>query len=305
MTPFERYLAGRYRPSVARGYGNAVRRYLDAAHAPERAAWADVLAYVDGLRRRGLHAKSLRNHLSGIKAYYRWLQAAGVREDHPCASLNLRDPVDRAIRLDGLYAGERVAEWVAGEWAGAGGGGGGPPGGGGAGGGSWPRRRQVAAGLLAHQGLMSAEAVRLGVADVDLRAGTVYVTGGGKTDSRTLYLRASQVLELDAYVRAEWKALRRRGPRGRKSDRLLLSNTGRAMHTATLQQVVNAGLPRPAWLLPLRLRQTAIAELLDAGHDVRVVQAFAGHRTATATEQYRRAGFDELAAAVRALHPRR
>ena len=77
------------------------------------------------------------------------------------------------------------------------------------------------------------------------------------------------------------------------------------MHTATLHKLVKAGLEPAAWLSPLRIRQSVIAQLLDAGHDVRVVQAFAGHATATATEQYRRTGLEGLAAAVRELHPRR
>ena len=287
------YLRRRYRPSVARSYGNHVRQYTETVREPERALYTDVLAYVELLRGRGLHAKSLRNHLTAIKAYYAWLQEEGVREDHPCARLRLRDPVDRRVQLDGLYSSEVLSEWLAGEWLEEG---------------LRDRRRQVAAGLLVHQALLSGELVRLDVSDVDLEAGTVYVTGGGKTASRQLALKASQVLELDAYIRGERRRLRKLGPadgpHGSKSNRLLLTNTGRAVHTATLQKLVNVGLDRSAWLSPLRIRQSVIARLLEDGHDVRVVQAFAGHATATATEQYKRSGLEELAAAVRKLHPR-
>ena len=113
---FEEYLRRGYRPSVARSYGNRVRQYRESTAEPERAAYADVLAYIERLRGRGLHAKSLRNHLIAVKAYYRWLQSEGAREDHPCARLRLRDPVDRRVQLDGLYSGEALAEWLAGEW---------------------------------------------------------------------------------------------------------------------------------------------------------------------------------------------
>ncbi len=277
------YLRRNYRDSVVRSYGNAVEQYLREILDAETATYTEILDYVDGLRRRGLHAKTLRNHLSAIKVYYDWRQRSGRREDHPCARLRLRDPVDRRVRLDGLYAAGELAAWLAA---------------------NPERRRRVAAGLLVHQGLMSAEAVRLDVGDVDLHAGTVSVTGGGKTASRELALKASQVLELDAYIKGERRQLHKLAARGERSERLLLTAAGRPLATAGLSALVNAGFGRGDRLLPLRVRQSVIAELLAAGHDVRVVQAFAGHRTATATEGYRRSGLEELAAAVRALHPR-
>ena len=144
----------------------------------------------------------------------------------------------------------------------------------------------------------------LTVGDVDLAAGTVYVTGGGKTDSRTLALKASQVLLIDGYVRKERRELRRAAPRGQRSERGLLTNTGKPVGSASLNELVNAGRSDEERLRPPLVRQTVIAGLLEAGHDVRVVQAFARHRTATATEQYRVGGLKELARAVRALHPR-
>ena len=286
---FESYLRDNYRPSVTRSYGNRARTYRESVRDAEPATYADVLAYIERLRSRGLHAKSLRNHLIAVKAYYKWLQSEGAREDHPCARLRLRDPVDRRVQLDGLYSGERLTEWLAGEWIEEA---------------KRERRRQVAAGLLVHQAVLSSEAVRLRIGDVDLAAGTVYVTGGGKIASRTLALEASQVMTLHDYIQGQRRELWRAGPSDGRSDRLLLTDTGRAMATAGLQKLVNAGLVRGAWLSPLRIRQSVIAGLLDGGHDVRVVQAMAGHATATATEQYRRSSYEELAAAVRALHPR-
>lgn len=289
MTTLKEYLRLHYRPSVARSYGHRARQYREATAESEGAGYADVLAYVELLRRRGLHPKTLRNHVSAIKVYYDYLQAAGVREDHPCARLVLRDRVDRGIRLDELYGWDEMTAWL--ERGGNGNSGG-------------DRRRQVAAGLFVHQALMSAEAARLRVEDVDVHAGTVYVTGGGKTDSRTLALKASQVMLVDGYVREVRPGLVERLPEAERSGRLLLTDGGRGVDPAGLNRLVNAGLPKAEKLLPLRIRQSVIAGLLDRGHDVRVVQALAGHKTATATEQYKRSEGEELAEAVRRLHPR-
>ncbi len=191
--------------------------------------------------------------------------------------------MDRRLRLDELYAAERLSEWLGAAGAG---------------------RQKVAAGLLVHLALLSAEAVRLTVGDVDLAAGTVYVNGGGKTDSRILALEASQVLMIDGYVTKERRELRRAAPRGQRSERLLLTNTGKAVGLASLNKLVNAGRGGDEKLRPLVVRQTVIAGQLEAGHDVRVVQAFAGHRTTTATERHGVGGLKELARPVRALHPR-
>ena len=280
----ETYLKQNYRPSVASDYGHRIRGYREAVPSAATALYADVLAYVDALRQnRGLHGKTLRNHLSAIKAYYRWLQFTGERVDHPCAGLILQDRVDRRVHLDELYGAERLAAWLAA---------------------SAPGIQRVAASLLVDQALMSAEAVRIGVADVDLVAGTVYVRGGGKTDARTLALKASQVLMIDGYLKGDRRELSRAAPRGRRSDLLLLNTQGGPVAAAALNKLVNLGREEGARLRPLKVRQSVIAGLLDAGHDVRIVQALAGHRTATATEQYRMTGLKELQQAVRELHPR-
>ena len=269
------YLKINYRASVARSYGNHIEQFRAAMVEVESANYSDVLSYIELLRMRGLHAKSLRNHLSAIKVFFDWLQTSGQREDHPCARLVLRDPVDRRLQLDGLYTSEQMSRWLDA---------------------NRDRKRRVAAGLLVHQALMSGEAVRVQVADVDLLAGTIYVTGGGKTASRTLSLKASQVLELKDYLTKDRK--------GAKTKALLLTKTGLAVGAASLNKLVNAGIKEAEKLTPLRVRQSVIAGLLEAGHDVRIVQAFAGHKTATATEQYRVSGLKELAEAVRKLHPR-
>jgi integrase/recombinase XerD len=46
-----------------------------------------------------------------------------------------------------------------------------------------------------------------------------------------------------------------------------------------------------------------ITNLLKAGHDISVVQLFAGHVCAASTQRYQQSGVDSLKAAVHRYHP--
>ncbi|HPZ86608.1 MAG TPA: tyrosine-type recombinase/integrase, partial [Flavihumibacter sp.] len=51
------------------------------------------------------------------------------------------------------------------------------------------------------------------------------------------------------------------------------------------------------------IRQSVLANLLKQGHDLSVVQVFAGHRYPGSTERYRQDDVATLAAAVSKYHP--
>ncbi len=51
------------------------------------------------------------------------------------------------------------------------------------------------------------------------------------------------------------------------------------------------------------IRQSVLANLLKAGKDLRVVQAFAGHRKPGTTEKYRQTGLEELRSVIAKYHP--
>ncbi|MBC6491378.1 hypothetical protein BC349_10065 [Flavihumibacter stibioxidans] len=51
------------------------------------------------------------------------------------------------------------------------------------------------------------------------------------------------------------------------------------------------------------IRQSVVTNLLKAGHDVSVVQGFAGHRYPGSTVRYRPGEVATLAAAVNKYHP--
>jgi len=286
------YLAERYRASAVRSYINRITRYVERIGETKarEASYQDVLGYVVELRRNGLHAKTLRHELAAVKMYYEWLLESGQRIDHPCRTLVLRDAVDRQIRLDELYTREQLEDLISSYKA------------------ADPlnqRRGEVVIGLLINQALTAGEVTRLRIGDVDLEAGTVYVGAGGKTAERTLALKASQVLALWRYIEEDRsRYVSMATARGERTDWLLFDTRGGQLDGGQLNRLINRGRSKADRLRPQKIRQTVIAELVAAGHDVRIVQAFAGHRRSSATEQYKRTGLEELAEAVMKLHPR-
>ena len=53
------------------------------------------------------------------------------------------------------------------------------------------------------------------------------------------------------------------------------------------------------------IRQSVIANLLKAGHDLSLVQAFAGHKYPGTTEKYRESNTEALKTAIQQYHPQR
>ena len=287
------YLRSRFRAGSHEHVAYRVARYVawSGGEAAARGArYPDVLRYVTELRGRGLHPRTLRLELAGVSAYHAWLVAAGLRADHPCRTLKLADAYDRRVRTDELYAVDEVAAWASTYRAAKA---------------RDQRRGEVVVGLLVNQALTAGDVTRLRVGDVDLDAGTVYVSAGGKTAARTLSLRASQVMTLWRYLdedRGRYVAMAQ--ARDLREDWLLFDTRGGQLVGGQLHRLVNVGRGQAERLNPQKVRQSVIADLVAGGHDVRVVQAFAGHRNSTATAEYRRSDAEALAEAVARLHPR-
>ena len=85
--------------------------------------------------------------------------------------------------------------------------------------------------------------------------------------------------------------------------RLILSYTGKPILPINITDILNPKSQNKPKLLPLKIRQSAITYLLKQGHDVRIVQVFAGHRKAASTEEYKQTGLEELKTAIQKHHP--
>jgi site-specific recombinase XerD len=281
------YLQNHYAPSAHHGYYTMIKRFLDYTNAPKTATYNDILKYLSYLRKTKAHPKTIRNHLIAIKMYYRYLIETGQREDHPCRHLYLKDQINRIIPLEELYSKEQLENFLQSHQS------------------IKPylqKRDEVIISLLIYQALSTSEISNLKTEDIDLDQGTVYIKGGAKQKSRELHLKASQIMLLHHYLNRTRKQIIMQN-KAEESEYLILNYEANRLEPISIRVIINTNREAKEQLKPIKIRQSVIYHLLKQNHDLRIVQVFAGHKTAASTEAYRQTGFEELKAAIQKNHP--
>jgi len=295
-----RWIEANYSASSGKNYLQLIDRYRNFVNAPETASYQDVIDYLAHLRSLNKHPKTLRNHLFAIKMYYRFLVETHQRKTHPCRHLQLKDRINRAVDVQGLYP-LKMMETFLDECSDD----------------NPPRktgqahaiRQKVVISLLVYQALTAQELVSLNEGDIDLQKATVKVAGSSKQNGRTLDLKPMQIMLLHKYLNDAREQLLVRNPStcsGRveiQSESLILTRYGKRPLSGSVTAMANHGRPKPEHLQPLKIRQSVIAHLLKSGNNLRVVQVFAGHKRAASTEAYQQSGLEQLKAIIDKIHP--
>jgi len=277
----QEYLRQRHAGGTVKRYLREIRLFFASVENPERASYQQVMDYIGELRHSGLDAGP---PLCAIKQYYSYLVAEGIRGDHPARSIRLRDKTKKDIQLQDLFKAEELALLLNRKER-------------------YPilrNRNQIIISLLIWQGLTNGEVKNLDVGDIHLEAGTVYIKAVRKTNARTLKLRSGQVFWLMNYLQNDRPKLLKVA-----SNRLLISKLGREENGEGIGYLIECC----RHLFPERklnaktIRQSVIANLLKSGNDLRVVQAFAGHKYPSTTERYKQTQVEVLKQAVLKHHP--
>lgn len=280
------YLQDHYLPSSVRSYSSDIDMYLSNCPGAEKAVYKEILDYVGALRERYSNKGTVSRIVSCIKAYYNYLCHAGIRKDNPARAIRLMDKRNQDVQLQDLLNGEELDNLLQRSERYK----------------DHDHRHKVMMGLFIYQALLPAEMVGLQTGDIDLVGGTVYVRGTGATKSRKLPLKPNQVLLLHSYLtQTRTKLLGKR-----VTDHLLIRRTGRPMMTVEVtQEVLRCHKNQyPGKHINTRtIRQSVIANLLKQGHDISVVQMFAGHKMPDATERYKPGTVDSLRTALQKYHP--
>lgn len=281
------YLQTYYAPATVKAYSRDIAAYLGNCPGAEQAMYQDVMAYIGALRIRYSNAATLRGIVCAVKAYYSYLCHAGLREDNPAKAIRLKDRTASDIQLQDLFtAAELEAMLVRAE--------------------PYKKfiyRNRVLMSLLIYQGLRPQEAAAVRIADIDLTAATVYIKGTSQSCARTLELKASQVLLFYEYIHNVRPGL----IKGTTTTNILLIGLqGRALPAWAISVHIKRcyGTMYPGRTICTHtIRQSVITNLLKAGHDISVVQLFAGHVCAASTQRYQQSGVDTLKAAIQKYHP--
>lgn len=280
------YLEKHYTASTATSYGREIAGYLAGNPSAPSASYADIIGYLGLLRERYNNPNTLHRMLCSIKVYYDYLCATGQRQDHPAKIIQLKDRRHQDVQLQDLFTTKELDQLLARKERY----------------GALYYRNKVLMGLLVYQGLRVIELAVMSVYDINLEAGTVYVGSTPGTNSRTLSLQPNQVLLLYSYL----QGVRPKLLKHTESDALLIGQRGKPMQAADIVKHVMRsckGVYPGRRVTALTIRQSVIANLLLAKHDIGLVQQFAGHKYPSSTERYRHGEIATLKAAVDQYHP--
>ncbi len=284
----QNYLHERFAKRTAHGYQLMIENYCNQVPHPEQAKYKDVLNYLEKERSTGKKANTLLTYIAAIKVYYDYLKKTGVRKDHPCKHMRLKDRIDHRINVQDLFSSTELNLLLD----------------------QPPReinrlpsielRDKVIISLLVYQGLTTKNIVSLEIKDLNLAEATISIKKETTLNGRILELHPKQIMLINKYLNEERPTLNRSN-----SSKLILTRRYQAERGCGVHDVVKTYkyLFIDRILTPLAIRQSVIANLLKAGKDVRAVQVLAGHNSPMTTERYQQTGIEELTAAVLKFHP--
>jgi integrase/recombinase XerD len=245
------------------------------------------MEYVETVR-KNCTPKTIERILAAIKKYYDYLIEIGKRKENPARAIKLRDAKDETIQLQDLFTEKELQKLLEPRQE------------------RYPflaKRNQLIISLLVHQALRVGEMIQLKIEDINLKKATIQVTGTGLTNSRTLPLKAEQILLLYEYInqhRTKLTTFRT------KESYLLLGKLGTPTTSEDINYLLSTYQRKDfgnKTLTSTTIRQSVIANLLSKNNDLRIVQEFAGHKHLDTTEKYKETGLHALKTAVEKLHP--
>ena len=149
-----------------------------------------------------------------------------------------------------------------------------------------------------------AECVRLDVADVDLKGGTLLVRNGKGKKDRVVPVTKRAVLAIVDYL-AEGRPGLLRDPKEPALFLAAQAGCGRRIARATIALLVKAyARGVGVKLSPHGLRHACATHLLKGGADVRHVQQVLGHRNIDSTAIYTAVAMKDLREVLERTHPR-
>jgi integrase/recombinase XerD len=279
----EQYLTERVAPSTAKRYLREIELFFSSVENPKTASYQQIMDYLGELRQK-TKAKKINCSLHGIKKYYSYLIATGQRKDHPCRYIKLRDKSSRDIQLQDLFKAEELEQLLQKKERYK----------------LLKNRNQIIISLLIYQALTNGEVKKLDLNDINLEQGTIYIKPGRKTNSRTLKLQSKQVFWIMNYLQEDRPKLLKV-----ETEKLIISSRG----TAETGEGICYIIETQRHLFPEKklnaktIRQSVITNLLKQGKDLRIVQAFAGHKYPSTTERYKQTQVEELKNQILKYHP--
>ena len=269
-----------------RNYRQALREFREAV--PER-AWRELRAddfrrYLFERMKAGLAKPTIRLHFAALRTFYRFLVERHGLQDNPLKQVQLpkldkKLPVVLTAKQIGtllaapmaMVKSDKAPKWM-------------------------PQRDAAILELFYSSGLRLSELASLEVRDVDTFTESVRVLGKGRKE-RIVPVGS---LALEAIQKYRQAAGVHTGPLFINKSRRRLST--RSVWLSLKRYLVFAEIPQN--ISPHKLRHSFATHLLDAGADLRSVQALLGHASLSTTQIYTHVSVERLKKAYNDAHPR-
>lgn len=239
-----------------------------------------ILEYLLTLQKRGISARSLAQHLSSLRGFYKFLYDEQIIDKNPIDGLDtprLSKKLPHFLTEGEIEQIFKVAE-------------------------TSPRNKERDLAILElfySCGLRVSELTHITIHDLSLNEGMLRVRGKG--DKVRIVPIGNTAIEKVQ----NWLRIRETGKV--KSPAVFLSKTGKPMSRITLWRIIKhyamlAGLSDR--VTPHTLRHTFATHLLNRGADLRVVQELLGHSNISTTQIYTHVSVERITQAHKNAHPR-
>lgn len=280
------YLEKHYTKKTAISYKREIEIFKTNNPESKKYTYAEIINYIGVLRGKYKNAKTINGIASSIKVYYNYLCAIDLRKDNPGKSIRLRDQQNRDIQLQDLFTGEELEKLLTAKQERYR---------------NLDYRNKVLISLLIYQALKPAEIELLQCNEINLEEGAIYIKASSKNNSRTLPLKANQILLFKTYL----EEIRIKLLKGKQTDFFIIGQRRKPMTGGDITKHIKRSyqLYKPRKVNAMTIRQSVITNLLKQNNDLRIVQSFAGHKYPSATEKYKQSSVAALQTALQIYHP--
>ena len=243
----------------------------------------DLQHFAAGLHDIGIHPRSQCRVLSGVRAFFRYLQQEGYREDDPTELLEspvLGEHLPEVLSTEEVDAMEKSLDMS--KWEG--------------------HRNRAIIEVLFSCGLRVSELVNLRLSNLYVKEKFLRVMGKGSKE-RLVPISSRAIQELEWWFADRQQMNIKPG----EEDYVFLNRRGahltRTMILIMIKQTAEqAGIRKT--ISPHTLRHSFATALLEGGADLRAIQAMLGHESIGTTEIYTHIDMTQLRQQILAHHPR-
>lgn len=283
----ENYLQKNYTTQTAKAYKREIEIYIINNPNNKNYTYTDIINYVGRLRKKYTNPKTINRIVCSIKAYYSYLCFTNKRKDNPTKSIQLKDKISRDIQLQDLLTTEELEQLLHSKkerYT------------------NLTYRNKVLMSLLIYQALQPRELANINTTDINLQEATIFIAATNNTNSRTLQLKANQILLFKQYL----EEVRPKLLQQNQNTFLIVGIRQKAFTVADISSHLKHNYKNIFGNKKVNaktIRQSVITNLLKQNNDVRIVQVFAGHKYTSTTERYKQNNVEQLQTAINKHHP--